>query len=96
MRLIPVCRPGPLSMSTEPWALARDVDAELTSVATIEPVSQAPVAFPAGGTVATVDVAVGVGDTVAVGQELASLDTAQLARERSISRRKRSPRPNSP
>lgn len=58
----------------------RDVDAELTSVATIEPVSQAPVAFPAGGTVATVDVAVGVGDTVAVGQELASLDTAQLTR----------------
>ena len=53
-----------------------DVDSLLTSVATIEPVSQATVAFPISGTVSTVNVA--VGDQVAVGQALASLDPQSL------------------
>ena len=48
----------------------------LHAVATVEPVSQASVAFPVAGTVASVDVA--VGDTVAVGDPLASLDTEAL------------------
>ena len=59
-------------------AEVRSVDSELSSVATIEPVSQAAVAFPASGTVATVDVA--AGDDVSLGQALGSLDTAQLTR----------------
>ena len=50
----------------------RSVDAALTGTATIQPVSQATVAFPIGGTVAAVDVK--VGNTVTVGQSLASLD----------------------
>jgi HlyD family secretion protein len=59
-------------------AQERDVADELTSVATMEPVSGAAVAFPAAGTVATVDVE--VGESVSVGQELASLDEAELTR----------------
>ena len=54
----------------------RDVDAVHTEVGTIQPVSQATVAFPVGGTVASVGVA--VGDTVTAGQQLAALDTASL------------------
>jgi HlyD family secretion protein len=54
----------------------RSVDAALTGTATVEPVSQASVAFPISGTVASVNV--NVGDTVAVGQPLASLDPASL------------------
>lgn len=57
-------------------ASVRSVDQVLTSVGTIEPVSQASVAFPVSGTVAAVDVA--VGDTVAVGHRLATLDVADL------------------
>jgi HlyD family secretion protein len=53
-----------------------DVDSLLTSVATIEPVSQATVAFPVSGTVSAVNVA--AGDQVAVGQALASLDPQSL------------------
>lgn len=53
-----------------------DVDALLNGVATIEPVSQASVAFPAKGTVATVNVK--VGDSVTVAQALASLDPQAL------------------
>jgi HlyD family secretion protein len=52
------------------------VDALLNGVATIEPVNQAAVAFPAAGTVASVNVQ--VGDTVSVGQTLASLDPKVL------------------
>lgn len=52
------------------------VDARLNGVATIEPVSQASVAFPASGTVAAVNVK--VGDTVTAGQTLASLDPQAL------------------
>jgi RND family efflux transporter MFP subunit len=52
------------------------VDALLNGVATIEPVSQAAVAFPASGTVSSVDVQ--VGDTVTAGQALASLDPVAL------------------
>ncbi len=52
------------------------VDALLHGVATIEPVSQAAVAFPTSGTVASVDVR--VGDTVTAGQALASLDPVAL------------------
>lgn len=52
------------------------VDTVLTSVATLEPVSLAAVAFPSAGTVATVDVAV---DTrVTAGQTLATLDPTDL------------------
>lgn len=52
------------------------VDARLNGVATIEPVSQSSVAFPASGTVASVNVK--VGDTVTAGQPLASLDPQAL------------------
>jgi multidrug efflux pump subunit AcrA (membrane-fusion protein) len=52
------------------------VDLQLTGVATIEPISQATVAFPVSGTVSTVGVK--TGDTVTVGQTLGSLDTAAL------------------
>ena len=54
----------------------RSISAALTGTATIEPVSQAAVAFPISGTVAAVNV--NVGDTVGVGQPLASLDPASL------------------
>jgi multidrug efflux pump subunit AcrA (membrane-fusion protein) len=54
----------------------RSLDAALTGTATIQPVSQASVAFPISGTVAAVNV--NVGDTVSVGQPLASLDPASL------------------
>jgi multidrug efflux pump subunit AcrA (membrane-fusion protein) len=54
----------------------RAVDSELTSVATIEPVSQASVGFPSSGTVKSV--AVQVGDEVAAGADLAQLDTQSL------------------
>ncbi len=60
-------------------AAEQDVAAELHGVATIEPVVQAAVAFPADGTVRSVDVA--VGDTVAVGQQLASLDEEDLTKD---------------
>lgn len=53
-----------------------EVDQVLDAVGTIEPVSQASVAFPVDGTVSTVDVE--VGDTVTVGQQLASLDVEDL------------------
>jgi RND family efflux transporter MFP subunit len=53
-----------------------DVDELLNGVATIEPVSQSSVAFPAAGTVAAVNVK--LGDTVTVGQTLASLDPVEL------------------
>lgn len=59
-------------------AATGDAAAELSAVATLEPVSQAAVAFPVDGTVATVDVA--VGDEVALGQQLAGLDTGELER----------------
>jgi HlyD family secretion protein len=52
------------------------VSAVVDGVATIEPVSQATVAFPVGGTVANVDVA--VGQQVTAGQALAKLDTQTL------------------
>jgi HlyD family secretion protein len=55
---------------------SRPVDQTLDRVGTIEPVAQASVSFPASGTVATVDVA--VGDQVSVGQHLAQLDTTSL------------------
>ena len=54
----------------------RDVQAVLQGVGTIEPVTQAAVAFPVAGTVASVNV--NVGDTVAVGQALAALDVSAL------------------
>jgi multidrug efflux pump subunit AcrA (membrane-fusion protein) len=53
-----------------------DVDAVHTGVATIEPVAQAAVAFPVSGTVASVNVQ--IGQTVAAGGTLASLDTQAL------------------
>ena len=53
-----------------------DVQSLLTTVGTVEAVSQAAVAFPTSGTVATVDVE--VGDTVVVGETLATLDPTDL------------------
>jgi HlyD family secretion protein len=56
----------------------RSVDQVLDGVATIEPVDQASVAFPVAGTVDSV--AVGVGDRVGAGTELAELDVTSLER----------------
>jgi HlyD family secretion protein len=56
----------------------RSVDQVLEGVGTFEPTSQASVAFPVAGTVSAVRVA--VGDTVAVGDPLASLDETSLER----------------
>jgi HlyD family secretion protein len=53
-----------------------NVDSLLTNVATIEPVTQASVAFPVSGTVSAVNVK--VGDQVAAGQSLAALDPTSL------------------
>ena len=55
---------------------AGDVTATLDGVGTIEPVSQATVSFPVSGDVNEVDAA--VGDSVAVGDPLAELDTTWL------------------
>jgi multidrug efflux pump subunit AcrA (membrane-fusion protein) len=55
---------------------ARSIDATLTGVATIEPTSQASVAFPVSGTVASVGVK--VGDPVTVGETVATLDGKSL------------------
>jgi multidrug efflux pump subunit AcrA (membrane-fusion protein) len=52
------------------------VNETLEQTGTIEPVSQATVAFPTSGTIAKVDVT--VGDTVTTGQTLATLDTTAL------------------
>lgn len=52
------------------------VDQELSSVGTVEPVSQASVAFPVAGTVEAVDVM--VGQEVTVGTPLATLDVGDL------------------
>lgn len=54
----------------------RSVDQVMDEVGTIDPVTFAQVAFPADGTVDSVDVA--VGETVSVGQVLATLDPASL------------------
>jgi HlyD family secretion protein len=54
----------------------QSIDQDLARVGTIEPVSQAEVAFPVSGTVASVGVK--VGDKVTVGQELAKLDIDDL------------------
>jgi HlyD family secretion protein len=54
----------------------RTVESTVQGVASIEPVTQSAVAFPVAGTVATVPVA--VGQTVAVGQVLATLDAQEL------------------
>ena len=59
-------------------ATTSSVDQVLQSVATIEPVTQAAVAFPIAGTVESVEV--GVGDRVAVGATLAELDNASPER----------------
>jgi multidrug efflux pump subunit AcrA (membrane-fusion protein) len=52
------------------------VDQAYIGVATIEPVTQAEVTFPTSGTVENVNVA--AGDTVSIGDTLATLDTEQL------------------
>lgn len=57
-------------------ASTQKVDQVLGAVATVEPVSQASVAFPVAGTVDAVDVA--VGDEVTVGERLAALEVADL------------------
>lgn len=54
----------------------RDVRSTIDGVASIEPVSQATVAFPVAGTVATVSVA--AGDRVQAGQSVAALDPESL------------------
>lgn len=53
-----------------------EITSTFSSVATIEPVDQATVGFPTGGTVTSVEVA--AGDSVAIGDVLATLDTADL------------------
>ena len=60
------------------------VDQVLATVGTIEPVAQAAVSFPVGGTVASVDVR--VGDTVVVGRRLASLEVGDLEAARTSAR----------
>ena len=57
-------------------AAPQSVAEQYQSVAAIEPVTRAQVAFPMSGTVRSVDVT--VGDTVAIGETLASVDTAAL------------------
>jgi len=57
-------------------AAEHPVDQSLTGAATIEPVSQATVAFPSSGTIASV--AVKTGDQVTTGAALASLDPTSL------------------
>jgi HlyD family secretion protein len=57
-------------------AADRDITEALHETAVIEPVSQASLAFPVSGTVASVDVA--VGDHVEVSTTLATLDTGSL------------------
>lgn len=57
-------------------ASVRSVDQQIHAVGTVEPVSQASVAFPVAGTVAGVDVT--VGEEVSVGSRLATLDLAEL------------------
>jgi multidrug efflux pump subunit AcrA (membrane-fusion protein) len=59
-------------------AAQHEVAQVLEQVGTIEPVSQASVAFPVSGTVERLDVK--VGDTVLVGEVLAELDTTELTR----------------
>jgi multidrug efflux pump subunit AcrA (membrane-fusion protein) len=54
----------------------RPVDRTLDRVGTIEPVSQARVAFTVDGTITSVSV--NVGDTATTGQQLATLDTSDL------------------
>jgi multidrug efflux pump subunit AcrA (membrane-fusion protein) len=54
-----------------------DVDQTLNSYGTVKPINQAVVAFPVGGTVATVPVT--VGEQVKVGQTLATIDKTSLA-----------------
>ena len=58
-------------------ASTQNVNAALSSVATIEPQLEATMAFPTSGTVTSVPVK--VGDTVSAGQTLAQLDTQSLA-----------------
>ena len=53
-----------------------DVDATIDSLGTIQPVNQATLSFPVGGTVRSV--AATVGQHVTVGQALAQLDTTSL------------------
>jgi trimeric autotransporter adhesin len=53
-----------------------DLESTVSGVATIEPVTQAAVAFPTSGTVATVDATVGA--QVTAGEALATLDTTAL------------------
>ena len=58
-------------------ASTQNVNAALSGVATIEPQLEATMAFPAAGTVASVNVS--IGDKVSAGQTLAQLDTQSLS-----------------
>ena len=60
-------------------AATETVDERYHGVATIEPVTRAQVAFPVSGTVDSVGVE--VGDTVAVGETLATVDTTDLEQQ---------------
>ncbi len=78
--LIAVLSTGAIGSSGASYRTAtvtrRAVDSQLTSVATIEPVSQASIGFPTSGTVKSISVQ--VGDEVAAGNKLAQLDTTSL------------------
>ena len=74
-------------------ATTRDVASTWSGVASIEPTSQASVAFPVSGTVNTVDVR--EGDTVEAGQTLATLDADRPERDAAPEGSQRSRRPSS-
>lgn len=66
----------PLAQLRTATVQTRSVAQTIDTVASVAPVSQASVAFPVSGTVATV--AVAAGDVVTAGQVLATLDTTSL------------------
>lgn len=70
--IVQVTSPAPGSRWRTAKVGVHDVSSTITGVASIEPVSEATVAFPVAGTVKTIDVRVGA--TVQPGQSMATLD----------------------
>lgn len=67
---------SPESSSTAVAASLSTIEQSVTATGTLTPTVQEDVSFDVGGTVTSVDVA--VGDTVAAGQQLATVDTLDL------------------